>query len=133
MSSLSTRNGSGQGVVSLTGLAQRINDAHAACEASARTTVENAITCGQALIEAKSKIEHGGWLTWLEENCPRVSTRSSQGYMRLARNAAALESNTQGLSHLGVEDTLKFLAESHASRSTPASRQKRRPRSVRRT
>ena len=43
-------------------LADRINRAHAECESLLRTTVEKAIPCGQALIDAKAALPHGEWL-----------------------------------------------------------------------
>ncbi|HXP77466.1 MAG TPA: hypothetical protein VN823_25250, partial [Stellaceae bacterium] len=49
----------------LTDLASGINTEHEAVTASLRNGFEHAITCGQLLIEARSKTAHGAWLPWL--------------------------------------------------------------------
>jgi hypothetical protein len=48
------------------------------------------MVCGDALIEAKAKVPHGGWLPWLADNCD-MSERSAQLYMRIAKNRNAIE------------------------------------------
>ena len=55
------------------------------CEKSA---VLSAWRLGQFLIEKKSRLTHGGWLTWLD-SCPRVSSSSAANYMRLARQISS--------------------------------------------
>jgi hypothetical protein len=50
-----------------------------------RGAVGHAIAAGEKLIEAKRLVPHGGWLSWLEANCP-LGEREAQNYMRLARN-----------------------------------------------
>ena len=85
-------------------LAVEIRDHHEAAQAAFRTSVEEAVLCGEKLIEAKAQLPHGGWLPWLERNFP-ASPRTAQGYMRLARHEDA-----QALAHLGVEGALRQLA-----------------------
>src|SRR6266851_6007480 len=51
-------------------------------------TIRSAVTAGQALIEAKKLVGHGGWSAWVEEHC-RLSDRTARAYMRLARQRAA--------------------------------------------
>jgi hypothetical protein len=85
-------------------LATEIRDHHEAAQAAFRTSIEEAVLCGEKLIEAKAQLPHGGWLPWLERNFP-ASARTAQGYMRLARCEDA-----QALAHLGVEAALKQLA-----------------------
>lgn len=41
---------------------------------------------GQDLIKAKDTIAHGLWIDWLKAHCPRVSERTAQHYMAIARN-----------------------------------------------
>ena len=48
------------------------------------------MAAGDALIEAKAKMPHGGWLPWLAEHC-KLSERSAQLYMQIARNREAVE------------------------------------------
>lgn len=55
---------------------------------------------GQALLQTKSALPHGLWLEWLKANCPLVSIRSAQVYMRLA-------SNTQRAAYFGQVDSLR--------------------------
>jgi len=70
---------------SLPVLAQRINREHAAGETSTRKGLDHFRAAGTALILAHEQVEHGGWLPWLETNCPEISERRAQRYMKLAR------------------------------------------------
>jgi hypothetical protein len=70
-----------------------------------QNAVGHAVRAGELLLEAKSQVKHGDWLPWLEANFSG-STRTAQGYMRLARRAE----DAQELAHLGVEGALKQLA-----------------------
>jgi hypothetical protein len=64
------------------------------------------------LIEAKSRVRHGEWLSWLEANCP-LSDRQARNYMRLARNR-------QRVADLpSVREAVAFLAEPATAASTP--------------
>jgi Protein of unknown function (DUF3102) len=71
-------------------LAATINEHLEAAEAATRRGLEHAIAVGALLIEAKELVAHGEWLPWLQANC-RVSERSAQVYMRLARNRHKLD------------------------------------------
>jgi hypothetical protein len=66
-------------------LANEIKTEVEAAERDFRSFVQHAIAAGERLIEAKSLVHHGGWLSWLEENFP-LGEREAQNYMRLARN-----------------------------------------------
>jgi Protein of unknown function (DUF3102) len=66
-------------------LADRINKSHADFVAFGEDMVERAMTIGDLLIEAKDKTPHGRWQPWLRDNCPRISERTAQVYMQLAR------------------------------------------------
>lgn len=68
----------------LPGLAQAVNDAHAQVEHHGRSMIEGAVRAGNALIEAKATVDHGGFKEWVEENC-RCSYRSARRYMQVAR------------------------------------------------
>ncbi|MSR58430.1 MAG: DUF3102 domain-containing protein [Planctomycetaceae bacterium] len=109
MTSLSKRTSDDQGGLSLTGLAERINQTHAECESAIRGALDRAILCGESLIAAKAAVAHGQWLPWLAANCPALPERTVQAYMRIAKNAPKLKSAT--IAHLGVGDALKLLAE----------------------
>jgi hypothetical protein len=65
-------------------LAAAIKRDHAACEALARRSLERALAAGEALLEAKRLLQHGGWLPWCRQL--GVPQRSAQVYMKLASN-----------------------------------------------
>lgn len=66
---------------------------------------EAILTIGKGLIEAKSMLTHGEWLSWLEEKV-EFSERSAQRFMRLAREW----SNPTTLADLGASKALALLA-----------------------
>ena len=63
------------------------------------------LAIGDRLIEAKGKLSHGEWLTWLTEQVD-FSERTAQNFMRLAREW----SNPQALADLGATKALTLLA-----------------------
>jgi len=65
-------------------IASSINDHLAAAEQATKRGLEHAIAAGALLIEAKSLVDHGGWLPWLEANC-RVGVRQAQTESALGR------------------------------------------------
>jgi hypothetical protein len=71
-------------------LAARIKAEHNAVSTALTDSLRHAIACGEALIEAKALVAHGGWLPWLSEHC-QLSERSCQLYMRVAKNRAEIE------------------------------------------
>src|SRR5215472_15300963 len=64
--------------VSLADLGARINEAHHLAIGHAGKAIEQAIACGQLLLEAKAKVPHGKWLPWLRNNIS-FGERSAQG------------------------------------------------------
>ena len=73
----------------LPGLAEKINEATAAAESTARAAVEHALHAGRLLTEAKALVPHGQWEPWLLEHCT-VAPRTAQAYMRLAKTLPTL-------------------------------------------
>jgi DUF3102 family protein len=71
----------------LAALAARIRQAHADIDDAFRTAADRAIEAGNALLEAKRLVGHGGWLPWLEARV-QLSVRQAQRYMKVARLAA---------------------------------------------
>lgn len=67
---------------------------------------EATINAGMGLIEAKRKLKHGEWGTWLAEHFG-LSARQAQRLMVIARNYG---SNTTLASHLGQTKALALLA-----------------------
>lgn len=96
-------------VVSLAGLAERINAEHEQCEVHMRAGVDHAIKAGELLIEAKSLCAHGEWGAWLQANCA-FAERTAQAYMRVARNREALEAKAQRVADLPFREALNLLS-----------------------
>jgi|SRR5215217_6542854 chromosome segregation ATPase len=97
------------GELELTAIEQ-INAEHHACEAAVRSSLKHAVRCGALLEEQKATVNHGGWLTWLEENFDG-SARTAQVYMRLSRSREAVEeaANAQRSAHLSIDGALRAL------------------------
>jgi hypothetical protein len=94
---------------SLADLASRIRTYHEATVAALKSGVEFAMNAGDLLIEAKRQLKkHGEWLPWLE-SCG-LPERTSQRYMRLARNRNIIEANPVPVSDLGIRGALTLLA-----------------------
>ena len=86
---------------SLTDLAARIVAEHRAAATSLGNAVRHGIAAGELLIEAKALVRHGQWLPWLRDHCS-LSERTCQLYMRLAKNRAEIEANTQSIADLDL-------------------------------
>jgi len=78
-------------------IASKINDLHLQAESLASSAKVNAsqaiavaVECGRLLCEQKKRVAHGGWLDWLSANCPDISERTAQKYMRLTRKLLEL-------------------------------------------
>lgn len=84
----------------------------AACRAM-RSGLEHARRAGALLNQAKAAVPHGQWLPWLAANCPDISLRVAQMYMRVAARWPELEAraNTKRVSHLSIRDAVALLAE----------------------
>src|SRR5688572_29403090 len=75
----------------LLALADKLNEHHAMAQKQIRGALDNALECGRLLCEAKSECPHGSWSVWLKRNCPKISDRTAQLYMRLHRHAPQLK------------------------------------------
>jgi|SRR5579883_1049548 hypothetical protein len=108
-------------------LAQTIKDEHEATVTGMLDTVRHAMAAGDGLIEARAGLDHGAWLPWLARNC-RLSERTAQNYMRLAKNRNAIEAQIRnGVADLSVRSAVKLLAAPKA----PAEPSKQEPSEVR--
>jgi hypothetical protein len=79
----------------LPALAVKINNEHREFIKAAQSAVTRSIACGEALIEAKVKVEaeqgpRGYWLRWLRENTI-LAERTAQIHMHHARHKLRLE------------------------------------------
>ena len=92
-------------------LSERVEAAHRAAQADARSALEHAARCGELLIEAKRAVGHGGWEAWISANCS-FSTRTAQGYMRLTRKIPTLEpAKAQRVAGLPLREALRAVAD----------------------
>lgn len=69
-------------------LADKINDGHLRVLELEQSRQEVAKQVGDWLNEAKAKVKQdpkARWLPWLRENCPDLSERTAQQYMKFAR------------------------------------------------
>ena len=94
----------------LDGLAGQINAEHRAAQQAARKTITHVLKAGELLIEAKAKVQHGEWLSWLQQNCT-FSERTAQTYMRVAREYPKLdEVNAQRVADFSLRQALRSIA-----------------------
>ena len=91
-------------------LAEMANEAAEACASSARRTVEQAATCGRALLAAKEQCEHGQWMHWLRQNFD-YDASTAQRYMQVAK-AASVRNLAD---HDSVASVLRVLADERAA------------------
>lgn len=96
--------------LALDALAAAINADHDAVEQMARSTLDRARAAGDKLLQAKAQVAHGQWLPWLAEHCPRMSERTAQAYMKLAREWEVLMLKNADSAHLTLDGALKLLA-----------------------
>jgi Protein of unknown function (DUF3102) len=75
--------------------------------------VGRAIKAGELLKEAKSKVEHGKWLPWLQNECDISSVRTAQRYMKWADDKPKLEKicreKNVTMSHLTLGQAARLL------------------------
>ena len=79
-------------------IASKINELYTQAELlskqakdTASQAISLAVECGKLLNNQKKAVGHGAWLGWLKENCPNISERTAQKYMRLSRKVCELE------------------------------------------
>jgi hypothetical protein len=89
-------------------LSARINDAHEKVKQALWRGAEHAIEAGGLLLQAKATVRHGNWLEWVGTNC-KFSERTAQLYMLLAEETPRLETKTQRIADLTVNDAIKLL------------------------
>jgi len=91
-------------------LAEMANEAAEACRDSARRTVQQAATCGRALLAAKEQCEHGQWMHWLRQNFD-YDTSTARRYMDVAKCASVHNL----ADHDSVASVLRVLADERAA------------------
>ncbi len=101
--------------LSLSGLADRANEAHRACLMTAGKTLEHARVAGEALAAAKTKVPHGEFTTWLKESFGG-SARTAQTYMRIFRRWPEIASKAQATALLTIEAAANLISEPRPTR-----------------
>jgi hypothetical protein len=93
----------------LADLVATIKNLHAAVVEASRNVVMKAIDAGTALNEAKAKVGHGRWLSWLKQNCG-LSERRAQDYMKLATNRHKIEAKMKSaaIADLTLKEALRL-------------------------
>lgn len=99
---------------SLDDLAGQINVEHGLAETAMHDSLMHARRAGEFLRQAKAKIQHGAWLSWLRANC-KVTVRTAQRYMRLAENWDEIPDKPD----LGLHSALSSLVDSEETPKTP--------------
>jgi hypothetical protein len=100
-------------------LAEMAAEKAALVEQHGRKTVQAAIDCGRYLTEIKSRLGHGEWLPWLEENWQYSHFRATQ-YMRLA--GANINSGLYLDDAKDIKDALRILGEAEEAAGTKRTR-----------
>jgi hypothetical protein len=110
----------------LSQLATKAKEAHLRVVNAPRVVLQHAITAGHALNEAKNKVGHGKWLAWLKENCPDISDRTAERYMKLAEGQARLDKKLEDkakfdiVSNLTINEALRLIDEPDGEQSASA-------------
>ena len=108
-------------------LAKRICGEHTAYVAATqaaltavRSSLDHALRVGDLLIEAQQGVRHGEWENWVERNC-RMSERTAQDYMRIARHREAVEAKARAAADLrpGIKAALKLIAKPSGDGAAP--------------
>ena len=86
-------------------------------EQHGRKTVQAAIDCGRYLIEIKSRLGHGEWLPWLEENWRLHQAWASQ-FMKMANYARAHNLEQAG----SIREALRMIGEVEEAAGTKRTR-----------
>ena len=94
----------------LSEIAYSINRSVREAEKAAKSAVVFAIDAGSKLNVAKSRVPHGQWAKWLEENV-EVSLRTARAYMQLASELPLLEDGKrQHVADLPLREAMKAIA-----------------------
>jgi hypothetical protein len=92
-------------------LAAKANDCHLKYENGMRQLLPYAQAAGEALIEAKTLVEHGKWLEWLKHNFD-ASADTAERYMTIARHKDNIKTIHQANPKLTVNEALRQVKES---------------------
>lgn len=94
---------------SLDTLAAQINSAHVQFQEKYKTSLVLAYQIGGLLVQAKAQVAHGGWLSWIEENCA-FGERTAQTYMKVFRQWDTVSKSAE-TADLTIDGALQLLSE----------------------
>jgi hypothetical protein len=89
-------------------LAQTIRTADQGVSHAATNLIEHALAAGDALIAAKAKVGHGGWLKYLKNECDLSEDRAER-YVRIARGREVLMANSARVRNLSLAQALRVI------------------------
>lgn len=78
-------------IVNLSVWATRAKDEYRLAGESAVSAVEHAILCGEALLQAQTRVPAGGWGAWCRENVPEIEFTTVTKFCRLATYRQQIE------------------------------------------
>jgi hypothetical protein len=99
-------------------LAEMAAEKAALVEQHGRKTVQAAMDCGRYLTEIKSRLAHGEWLPWLEENFPHAQQHANR-YMVIAANYTRVSNLEEASS---IREALRMIGEAEESAGTKRTR-----------
>jgi hypothetical protein len=100
----------------LTDLVAELNAEFRATYYHAQSAVIHSLRMGELLVEAKKRIPHGEWYSWLAENF-EGTPRHAQNFMRLYRERDKLDAKR--VAHFSLRGALKELQELNAPKDEP--------------
>lgn len=97
-------------------LAARIRVEHAAIHGAWRESLMHARAAGLLLLEAKGKMGHGYFMTWVRQECG-VSHSLANIYMRIAREWTHIEANSERVANLSLGAVDRFIRKGSRTRA----------------
>src|SRR5262249_29468891 len=91
-----------------TELVKGVKEALSFMVTSFQNSVKHAIRAGELLTEAKSRLQHGEFGSWLEENF-NLSRATATRYMKLAEKRKEIETKLVTVSNLTLADAYKLI------------------------
>jgi hypothetical protein len=91
-------------------IAAQINREYEAANRVYKDSLRHAKNAGALLNEAFEQLGYGQKSPWLRENCPNISERTAQLYIRIAQKWPAIESRVVSGDILTVQGAMKALA-----------------------
>ncbi|MCL4761296.1 MAG: DUF3102 domain-containing protein [Burkholderiales bacterium] len=96
-------------MITRTTLAGEIREHHRQVQVAVRAGLTHAREAGRLLADARAQVSHGGWATFVEQDCG-LSRSTAAGYVRIFRRWGELEPYVQRVAHLPLRRALALLA-----------------------